>query len=35
MSSRGASSPGLNRPTFKMEKQRGGIREDEAYSIGK
>ena len=36
---RSASSLGLNRPTLKMEKQRGAvnmsIREDEAYSIGK
>jgi hypothetical protein len=36
---RSASSLGLNRPTLKMEKQRGAvnisIREDEAYSVGK
>ena len=36
---RSASSPRLNRPTLKMEKQRGAvnisIKEDEAYSLGK
>jgi hypothetical protein len=36
---RSASSLSLNRPTLKMEKQRGAvnisIREDEAYSVGK
>jgi hypothetical protein len=36
---RSASSSGLNRPTLKMEKQKGAvnisIREDEAYFIGK
>ena len=34
---RSAFNPGLNRPTLKMEKQRGAvnisIREDEAYSV--
>ena len=37
--SRSASSPGLNRPTLKIEKRRGAvninIREDKAYSVGK
>jgi hypothetical protein len=36
---RSTSSFGLNRPTLKMEKQKGSInisiREDEAYSVGK
>ena len=36
---RSVSSPGLNRPTLKMEKKRGAvnisIKEDEAYSVGK